>query len=135
MGNSINNKPKWLKVLRLSARIISVAFIIAFTFFLFITGAMLNQPAPASDYIQLASCTIYVIGLLVCFKWERMGALISIGFLAIALIFLFSEDTKYNFGKTYNEIYTWVLILMIPCVLYLVSWYFHRKYETKKSIE
>ena len=85
-------------------------------------GAMFNKPAPASDYIVLASCSVYLIGLLIGFKWELLGGLISLGFLVIAIIYFIYYESNYR-------IYILIFILMIPCILYIISWYFHREFE------
>jgi dolichyl-phosphate-mannose--protein O-mannosyl transferase len=128
LGNTFNHKLIWLRNLRLSARITSIIFIIYFTLFVFFMSAMFNKPAPASDYIVLTSCSIYVIGLLIGFKWEFLGGLISIGFLAIALIYSIYWDINSNFYNRNYIIYIGIFILMIPCILYIISWYFHRNF-------
>jgi hypothetical protein len=130
MENTFDIQPVWLKNLRVLARIISIIFIIIYSLLITVMGLMFNRPAPASDYIALASCSIYVIGLLICFKWERLGGLISSGFLVIALIYMIYYDTGSNYDGTFNVgIYIGIFILAIPCILHFISWYFHRRLE------
>jgi len=130
MAKTINDEPNWLENHRLIARVISIVFITIFSAFVIIMGLMMNRPAPASDYISLASCCIYVIGLLISFKWERLGGLISSGFLVIALIYMIYYDTGSYYDGTFNVgIYIGIFILAIPCILHFISWHFHRKFE------
>ena len=129
MGNTIKNKTNWLGNLRLLARITSLILIFFYVPMIIFMGLFINRPAPASDYIILASCSIYVIGLLIGFKWEGLGGIISIGFLVTVLIYLNYYTGSHHVGTFNRGIYVVIFILMIPCILYILFWFFHRKLE------
>lgn len=130
MGNTIKNKPNWLGNLRLIAGITSLILIFFYVPMVILMGLLINRPAPASDYIILASCSIYVIGLLIGFKREGLGGLISFGFLVIVIIYLIYYCTGPHYdGKLNGGICIVIFILMIPCILFILFWYFHRKLE------
>jgi hypothetical protein len=128
MESTTDDQPDWLGKLRLVARVISIVFIIIFSAFVILMGLMMNRPAPASDYIALASCSTYVIGLLIGFKLERLGGLISLGFVITSIIyFIYWDSGSHNDGTFNIEIYIGTIVLTFPCILYLLSWYFHKK--------
>ena len=133
MGNTINNKPTWPRILRQSARIISLLFIGPFALLIIAMGFMFNRPAPTSDYIKLASCSIYVLGLLIGFKWEGLVGLISLVYLFIILMFMILPNIKEPPVHSFVGVYIGIFILMIPCILHILSWYFHRKFEMNHS--
>ena len=130
LGNTINNKPNWLRNLRLSARIISLFLIVCFAALVIMMGLLFNRPAPASDYIILGSCSIYVIGLFIGFKWERLGGSISLTYLSIIFIGLIVSNISGPHVDSFVGVYIGIFILMIPCILFILSWYYHRKSET-----
>ena len=112
---------------RLIARILAVLIIIQSLFPLI--PMVLNHSYPlvsgkASGNLVVFGCGfgIYFIGLLIGFKWEFLGGLISIVFLVIAIIYFIYYESNYR-------IYILIFILMIPCILYIISWYFHREFE------
>jgi len=133
MESTINDEPNWLGNLRLIARVISIVFIIFFSAFVILMGLMMNRPAPASDYIVLASCSTYILGLLIGFKCERLGGLISLGFVVTAIIYnIYWNSGSRNYGTWDSSEYFMLFFLfslMTPCILYLLSWFFHKKLE------
>jgi hypothetical protein len=134
MNNTINDRPRWLGNLRLIARVISIVFIIIFSEVIMVMGFMMNRPA-TSDYILLASCSTYVIGLLIGFKLEGLGGIISLGFVVTAIIYSIYWDSGSRYDGTFNiGIYIQLIVLLIPCILYFLSWYFHRKFEINHQI-
>jgi hypothetical protein len=135
MENSINNKPAWLRSLRLSARVISLFLIVCFAALVIGMGLLFNRHAPSGDYIILGSCSIYVIGLLIGFKWERLGGSISLTYLSIILIGLIVSNISGPPVDSFIGVYIGIFILMIPCILFILSWYYHRKLKMNHSKE
>jgi hypothetical protein len=118
------NKPLWLSILRWSARILALLVAI-FLLFMFIGESIGGRPANAQplqarDYFLLSLFGLYFIGLIIGLWREGLGGLISLVFMAIHIIFLTSEGIK-------NLTYFYVMFL--PSVLYILSWYFHRRWS------
>jgi hypothetical protein len=120
MGNRINHKPDWL----IRFNIITMCTAILFAFFVYIIIFLLAIfPAKTNtlrDYIHIAYFGIYLIGLLIGFKWKGLGGLLCF----IAYIFIVFRD----FFDIHFMVYHF---LIIPAVLYILSWYFHRRINTK----
>jgi len=123
------NKPLWLSIQRWFARIIALLFIV-FILAMFIgeggfwrhnTGV---QPLHVRDYLFLSFFGMYVIGLIIGFWREGLGGLISLLFMMIHIIILSSEGIK-------NLTYFYAMLL--PCLLYLLSWHFHRRYARQNA--
>lgn len=127
MEPKINYKPDWLSKLQLLARVTSLILIFFWVLMVMFMEAMLNRPAPVKDYIILASFSIYVIGLLIGFKWEGLGGLISSSYLVLVLI----NTINGNFNAGF---YVWILVFMLPGIFFLLYWYFHRKLDRNHTI-
>jgi len=130
MESSDQNKPQALKILRLSARIISILLIPFCVFGALVWAFMLNPKvgsnyAPLKDYLIVFSIGIYIIGLLIGFKWELWGALISLLWFVAVLIYLI----YFNSGITIF----YLSILLVPCILYMLSWYLHREFRINQQ--
>jgi hypothetical protein len=128
MESTDQNKPQVLKILRLSARIISILLIL-FCVFGAIVGAFILNPkvgsnyVPVKDYLIVFSIGIYIIGLLIAFKWELWGAIVSLLWLIPAIIFLVANNSGFA------VIYIIVFVLIVPCILFLLSWIFHKEFK------
>lgn len=118
---------KSLKKLRLAARIIAILFILPYSVIVIIMGMMFNKPAAVTDYLILSSCSIYVIGLLIAFKYEGLGGLISLLFVITALIY-FTISTAINSYAGNSIKFTLLLFsLILPPALFLLYWTIKKK--------
>lgn len=125
MEGQYQNKPLWLAILRWTARIIAILFIIlicgrALSMYLGTSKFVLRLALLFQQekiYLSLALLTLFIIGLLIGLKWEGLGGLFSLVFIAIIFITLtgFTDLSQY--------------LLLLPSVLYLLSWHFHRKWS------
>jgi hypothetical protein len=121
-------KPLWLKILRWSARIIAIILIALYLFIRIYdsirgrpTGA---SPLQASDYLHYALVALYIIGMIIGLWREGLGGLISLVFMIINIVILQTEYPT-------NLIFLYVMLL--PSILYILSWYFHRKLVRQQS--
>jgi hypothetical protein len=115
-------RPIWLKILRWCARIIAILFV-AFILMMFIgEGGFWSQPKGLPlrmrDYVLLSLFGLYVAGLVIGLWREGLGGLISLAFIVTHIVILSAEGIK-------NLTYFYVMLL--PGILYLLSWYFHRR--------
>ncbi len=118
-----------LRNLRILAKVVALIFVSGFSVFILIMSVMVNlgKRADLNDYLIVASGVIYILGLLTGLKWELLGAIISLGFLVAALsYFIYWDITGASHGFNI-KIYAGTIVLLIPCLLYFLSWYFHRK--------
>ena len=122
MKNQNSHSPKLL-ILRWVPRIWSVlltifALAIIFSPDPYATG----EPIPATDIILLGLWGASIVGLLIGWLDERLGAFIAIGTLVIReILFIIVEGRWYV-----NFLLIWLVILP-PAVLYLLSWRMARK--------
>jgi len=122
MKNQNSHSPKLL-ILRWVPRIWSVlltifALAIIFSPDPYATG----EPIPATDIILLGLWGASIVGLLIGWFDERLGAFIAIGTLVIReILFIIVEGRWYV-----NFLLIWLVILP-PAVLYLLSWRMARK--------
>jgi hypothetical protein len=115
--------PSWLKNLRLAARLSSV-LVIAGTIIYVVREISALHPLeagtihpPLDDYITYSSTAIYILGLLIAFKKELLGSLVSILWLLTSIVYTMH----------YSIVNPYLWILFIPPILYILSWYFHQK--------
>ncbi|MCX6250178.1 MAG: hypothetical protein NTX61_05440 [Bacteroidetes bacterium] len=128
MNAKVNANPLWLKILRWCARIITILFIV------FILGMFIgeggtwsqpkNLPLGFRDYALLSLFGFYVVGLVIGLWREGLGGLISIVFMITQIAILASEGHSHL---------TYFYLMLVPSLLYLLSWYFHRMLARKQS--
>jgi len=122
----MNNKtlfPRKILILRWIARIWSLvifvfALIIIFSPDPYATG----EPIPVTDYVLLGLWGVSVVGLLVAWQWELLGALIAIGALVLRdlLYLVFRGDWVLNF------MLIWAAFLP-PAIMFLLVWRMEKK--------
>ncbi len=124
MENLIYKDKSRLKSFLLVTKVVSLIFIGLYTLIFIFLTILMKRPAAVSEYISPAICSIYLIGLLISLKRHGLGALISSGFVVIAIVYLIF------FIKHGDTHILKVLVLFIPCILNFLSWYFLRKLKT-----
>jgi len=80
--------PAWIKVMRWTARIISLLFVLLTLFFFIAEGIYSDHSKTASTpIVSLVLGALLIIGLCLAWKWEFLGALISlVGFIGISIV-------------------------------------------------
>ncbi len=115
-----------VKILRWTARVWSLL-----AFFLALVVALspdpnATNPITVGAYFMLSLWLIAILGLLLAWRYERLGALITILVMPIreALYILLNRDWEINF------LLIWALVIP-PAAMYLLAWSLDRKRETK----
>lgn len=108
---------KKLKIIRWSARIISLFLLVFGLLFYFGYGNPLPFTNPAYTWIEniwLTLVPVIFIGLAVGFKYEKVGGWLIVAALSLGLIFGVIGDANFSVN---------MLIAFIPGILYLVAGY------------
>ena len=123
METTTRSKPVWLTILRWGARVIAIIFIAFFLIMFIGEGGFWSQPKGlplgTRDYALLSLWGLYFIGLIIGLWREGLGGLISLVFILLHIGFLQMEGT----------ISSVFYMMLLPGILYLLSWYFHRRFE------
>jgi len=100
-------------------------FVVILIFTAFPFGIGLNTEA----YIQSAIFILYPIGLFIGLKWKKFGIIVClIGITAYMAANFLSLPENFAFPIQFFTFWTILfLIQMIPVILYIISWYYHRK--------
>jgi hypothetical protein len=127
MEETFRKNPLWLSILRWGARVIAI-LIVAFILMMFIgEGGFWSQPAnmplTTRDYVLLSVMGIYWIGLIIGLRWEFWGGLISLALMSTLILSL-------QFTHTGG---LWFDLMLVPGILYLLSWYLHRRHCRQSS--
>jgi len=83
-----------------------------------------GDPLPVSTYVLLGLWGLSVVGLMMGWLWERLGALIAIGSLALRelLYLIVNGDWILNF------LLVWAAFLP-PAILFLLAWRMEKKFQ------
>jgi hypothetical protein len=124
MENTNQKKPVWLGIIRWTARIISL-LLVGFFLLMFI-GESIGEHAKATDltFIDIVGLSIWflnLLGMLIAFKWEGFGGGLSLFFVLVHIVIIAINHT----------IPFPLFFFAIPGILYLTSWYFHKKLGVK----
>lgn len=84
-------------------------------------------------YIQSAIFVLYPIGLFIGLKWKKIGIIVClIGITAYMTANFVSLPENFTFPIQFVAFWTILfLIQMIPVILYIISWYYHRQISDK----
>ena len=118
--------PLKISILRWIARIWSLAI---FIFALVITFSpdphATGEPIPATTYVLLGLWGVSVLGLMVAWRWERLGALVAIIALAMReLLYLILTGSW-----ILNFLIVWLAFLP-PAIMYLLARHLERKFRS-----
>lgn len=122
LGN--NNSSLLVKIMRWIARIWGLA---AFTIALLIAispDPYATEPVPLKDWFILSLWGIAILGLIIAWRWERLGAWITI--VTMAVRELLYVILNHEWGIYF--LLVWALVIP-PAILYLIASYM----DTKKS--
>ncbi len=117
-----------IKTLRWTLRILSatliVFFLLMFVGEIFFQGGSFNPKSMGPDAILKVSIFgLSLIGLVLAWKWELMGAVIALAAYAVLLIIINTEPVKFYF----------LLIYPIIPILFIVLWAISRNAIEKKE--
>lgn len=117
-----------IKTLRWTLRILSATLIVFFLLMFvgetFFQGGSFNPKSMGPDAILKVSIFgLSLIGLVLAWKWELMGAVIALAAYAVLLIIINTEPVKFYF----------LLIYPIIPILFIVLWAISRNAIEKKE--
>ena len=118
--------PKTRKVIRWIGRIWA-AVMAAFILFMFIGDAVMDGIDPLfhlvfRESLMMAAFVIVFIGLILAWKWERLGGWMIVGGMTAFYILDFAFSGDFPRGPFF-------LIIALPGILFLISFYASNKTE------
>jgi len=123
MEASVQKTPVGLNILRWSARILSlllVGYFLLIFFNISVTPSIKFTNLGFLIIVFLIVLLTCLAGMLIGFKWEAIGGGINLfaGIMLCVLVYY-----RWNWQTTYPY-----LIMTLPGILYLLSWYLHKKF-------
>lgn len=117
--------PLKIRILRWTARIWSlILFIMALVIVFSPNPYATGEPIPLSEYVLLGLWGASIAGLLLAWRWEKLGALIAIATMVLReLVFIVVRGRWYV-----NFLMIWLVILP-PAVMFLLAWRMKRNYQ------
>ena len=120
--SNVNAVSRSVKIYRWIARIWSI-LIFAFTLLrIFIPDPYATEPVPASDWFLLSLWGVAILGLLIAWRWELIGGIVTIAtmFAREIIWVILKGDWLVNF------LIIWFFVVP-PAILFLVAWGLERK--------
>lgn len=122
-----NDLPRSVSIIRWIARIWSLVIFIVVLMFIFSPDEQATGPVPFEDWFLLSFWGVAVLGLLVAWRWELVGGIITIATMFLReLAWVILKG-----GWMVNFLMIWLFILP-PAVLFIVAWDLERKAEGAK---
>jgi hypothetical protein len=121
--SATNAVPRSVKILRWIARIWSIPVFVFVLLRIFTPDPYASgEPIPAEDWFLLILWGVAVLGLLVAWRWELVGGIITIAIMFIReLAWLILKG-----AWLVNFLIVWAF-LVPPAILFLVAWGLERK--------
>lgn len=110
-------------IFRSIARIVAIIFAVCFSAFFLFAVAFATRPWPLIDQIVGGLSVLFIIGLLLGIKWPVAGALLTFVLPVFEIVHILSSGFSMDSLEIKGSI-LFNLILLIPGILYLLSWYF-----------
>ncbi len=110
---------KFVKLIRWVARILSLIPIGVLVLDLFLphmAGGSLLDP---SQRVTLILVVISIFGLMVAWKWEAFGGILSL----VSLFLLLFSSMVYNGGNINSVGFFALAIIIFPALLFVICWY------------
>ncbi len=126
-------------ILRNTAWILALIFAILGIMLIFFMFALSAPPWTAGGiFLTLVYGGSYVIGLLIGKKWPLTGGIMSLilplsGLIETGVTLIILESGSESLGYLVSTIIMY-LTMMIPGLLYLLSWYLEKKADQNESI-
>ena len=121
-------KPRTLLLIRWIARIWSILVFVFVLLQIFTPDPYATQPVPLEDWFLLSLWGIAVLGLLVDWRWELAGGILTIAVMVLReLAWIVLKG-----AWLVNFLIVW-LFLVPPAVLFLIAWRLERK-EREASV-
>lgn len=114
------------KIIRWIARIWSIPVFVFALLRIITPDPYATEPVPASDWFLLSLWGVAILGLLIAWRWELVGGIITIATMFVRELFwvILKGDWLVNF------LIFWFFVVP-PAILFMVAWGLERK--TKKA--
>ncbi|MGW8226605.1 MAG: DUF7670 domain-containing protein [Anaerolineales bacterium] len=117
-----NIVPTSIKITRWIARIWSILVFVVVLFIIFTPDPYATEPIPFEDWFLLSLWGVVILGLLVAWRWELVGGIITI-------VTLFIREIAWIIlkgGWMVSFLIVWLFIAP-PAILFLLAWGLERK--------
>ena len=120
--SNVNAVSRSEKIIRWIARIWSILIFVFALLRIFVPDPYATEPVPASDWFLLSLWGMAILGLLIAWRWELIGGIITIAtmFVRELIWVVLKGDWLVNF------LIIWFIVVP-PAILFLVAWGLERK--------
>jgi hypothetical protein len=120
--STANAIPRSIKIIRWIARIWSILVFVVALLIIFSPDPYATEPVPVADWFLLSLWGVAILGLLVAWRWELVGGIITIAT-------MFIRELTWIILKGHwlvNFLIVWLFVVP-PAILFLVAWGLERK--------
>jgi len=120
--STANALPRSVKIMRWIARIWSILLFVVALLTIFVPDPNAIEPVPVADWLLLSLWGVAILGLLVAWRWELVGGIITIAT-------MFIRELAWVILKGHwlaNFLIAWLFVVP-PAILFLVAWGLERK--------
>lgn len=128
--STANVVPRSVKSIRWTARIWSVLVFVVALLVIFIPDPYATEPVPVADWFLLSLWGVAILGLLVAWRWELLGGIIT-----IATMFIRELAWVILKGEWLVNFLLFWLFVIPPAILFLVAWGLERKAKEAQFAE
>ena len=120
--SNVNAVSRSEKIIRWIARIWSILIFVVTLLRIFVPDPYATEPVPASDWFLLSLWGVAILGLLIAWRWELIGGIITIAtmFVRELIWVMLKGDWWVNF------LIIWLFVVP-PAILFLVAWGLEKK--------
>jgi len=125
--STANAVPRSVKIIRWIARIWSILIFVVALLEIFTPDPNATEPVPVADWFLLSLWGVAILGLLVAWRWELVGGIITIAT-------MFIRELAWVILKGHwlvNFLIVWLFVVP-PAILFLVAWGLERKAKMKR---
>lgn len=120
--STANAVPRSAKIIRWIARIWSILVFVVALLEIFTPDPNATEPVPVADWFLLSLWGVAILGLLVAWRWELVGGIITIAT-------MFIRELAWVILKGHwlvNFLIVWLFVVP-PGILFLIAWGLERK--------
>ena len=119
---SVSSTRRNIKIIRWIARILSILVFVITLSILFTPDPYATEPVPAEDWFMLSLWGVAILGLVIAWRWEFVGGIIT-----IATMFIRELAWIILKGPWMASFLIVWLFVVPPAILFLGAWRLERK--------
>lgn len=119
---SVSSTRRNIKIIRWIARILSILVFVMTLSILFTPDPYATEPVPAEDWFMLSLWGVAILGLVIAWRWEFVGGIIT-----IATMFIRELAWIILKGPWMASFLIVWLFVVPPAILFLGAWRLERK--------